>query len=161
MHHLQQVWTVPVYRMPIAGSRKVQVCKRQRDEAEGERCESHNPSAAQPVLVPPLPSASPLLLSQATRHSQHPSGEKEEEEEKEKENTPFQVPVTLTTGWIGVTCKWLRVLQLKSHCDETHLGIFTCVKSIRTSDACPPEHFSKSHLLFCFPSSFTRKEQCR
>lgn len=84
--------------MPIAGSRKVQVCKRQRDEAEGKRCESHNPSAAQPVLVPPLPSASPLLLSQATRHSQHPSGQEEEEEDEKRKKYAFSSSSYLNNG---------------------------------------------------------------
>lgn len=132
--------------MPIAGSRKVQVCKRQRDEAEGKRCESHNPSAAQPVLVPApsVPGDASLTTSQRSRRRRR-------RRRKEKENTPFQVPVTLTTGWIGVTCKWLRVLQLKSHCDETYLGIFTCAKSIRTSDACPLGTFSSHTFCFVFP----------
>lgn len=69
---LQEVRAVPVHRMPVVGSRQVQVCKHQRDEAERKRCESHNPSGARPA---PVPSASPSL-SQVTRRSQHPSSPK-------------------------------------------------------------------------------------
>ena len=73
--HSLYVGAVPVHRMPVAGSRQVQVCERQRDEAERKRCESHNPppSAARPALDPlSFLYASPLRLSQATRRSQHP-----------------------------------------------------------------------------------------
>lgn len=107
--------------MPVVGSRQVQVCKRQRDEAERKRCESHNPSGTRPALVLlSLPSASPLLLSQAARRSQHPSGQRD----------LFKFPVTLI---IRATFERLRVLQLKSHRDETHLGTFTLATSIWTS----------------------------
>lgn len=60
--HLQYVRAVPVHRMPVAASRQVQVGKRQGDEADGKRCESHSPSDS---LSFPAPRC----------RSQHPSGQ--------------------------------------------------------------------------------------
>ncbi|KAL7382608.1 hypothetical protein ABVT39_025179 [Epinephelus coioides] len=56
-------------------------------------------------------------------------------------------PVTLTAGSIRVTSEWLRVLQLKSHCDETHLDIFTCAKS--TSFLYRAAHFQVTPCFVC------------
>lgn len=103
-----------------------------------------------PVLVHPwfssLPSASPLLLSQATCRSQHPSGQKD----------LFKFPAALM---IRATSERLRVPQLKSHRDETHLGIFTRATSILTSVSCPLRTF-KSHLLFG-RSAFSKRNNTR
>lgn len=74
--------------MPVAGSRQVQVCKDEREEAERKRCWSHNPAGARPDLnrtsscFPTLSffifflflSEPPLLLSQ--RRLQHPGSAK-------------------------------------------------------------------------------------
>lgn len=74
--------------MPVAGSRQVQVCKRQRDEAERKRCESHNPSGARPALVPlssfcvPAPSV-PGDVSFTT---------------SQRSKTPFQLPSYLNNS---------------------------------------------------------------
>lgn len=42
--HLQYVGAVPVHRMPVAASGRVQAAQRQGDEADGKPCQSHSPS---------------------------------------------------------------------------------------------------------------------
>lgn len=108
-----QVRAVPIHRMTAAGSRKVQVCKHQGDEAERKRYESHNPSGcwSNPEWFPLFPSFFFffwLLLSQTTRRSQHPSGHQE------------------SASSTSATSFGIRVPQFKPHRDErTRSGIFT------------------------------------
>ncbi|MEQ2303703.1 hypothetical protein AMECASPLE_019639 [Ameca splendens] len=63
--------------MTAAGSRKVQVCKRQGDEAERKRYESHNSSGCwfNPAWFPLMPCLFLAPSVQTTSRSQHPSGQ--------------------------------------------------------------------------------------
>lgn len=84
----QQVGAVPVHRMPVAGRAEREVAERQRQDAEGERGESHNPAGPlgrpesrarharlqHPACLPVTPTtAGGQLFGRAERPFAHPN----------------------------------------------------------------------------------------